>query len=134
MSVNWEKCLSYDESKPAHKKPTSSWCFFNAVNNSSCPGFSIGHQISIPSYPSFFALAQYSSSVPGKPQLVAMIFNSNPVFMLIFDLRGFAKTSRDVSIRAVDEDAVHFKKFLRFNISGLKLRLLFHQSPVRAHR
>src|SRR4030095_1626559 len=113
MLLNNSKCSCQLLCEPAQRKPTSNWYFFRPANNSSCLFFSVCHQISIPSYPSFFTLERNSSIVPWKPQLVASTFNSKLLFMVNEGLFSAAMLSNDESNKPVADVAVRFKKSLR---------------------
>src|SRR5204863_6791615 len=88
--------------------------FFKALNSPSWSFFSVGHHISIPSYPSFLTLAQYSSIVPLKPQLVARTFNLKLLSMVDAGLDE-ANNSGESSNAAVAVPEACMK-FLRFNL------------------
>src|SRR6185295_1798513 len=83
------------------------------ANRSSWAFLSPGHQFSIPSYPSFFALAQNWSNVPLKPQLVASTLSSKFWFMLLMNLFVEEKVSSEDNSRAVPADAVISTNSLR---------------------
>ncbi len=74
----------------------------------------------MPSYPSFFTLAQYSSNVPVKPQLVARTLSLKFELVSIAEI-GEANEFNDESSNAVDADEVEFRNFLRFKFKILKI-------------
>ncbi len=74
----------------------------------------------MPSYPSFFALAQYSSNVPVNPQLVARTLSLKFELVSIAEI-GEANEFNDESSNAVDADEVEFRNFLRFKFKILKI-------------
>src|SRR5688572_3455381 len=97
-----------------HKNPIWRPYFFRAENSSSRPLGSMGHHISMPSYPSSFTLEQRRSTVPWKPHPVASILRSKPAFQEGTGRSGTARLFREESINAVVADAVVLMKCLLF--------------------